>query len=124
MKSGAEESYLTVAEIAAVLKVNQQTVRNWIEGGKLPALRIGRRVRVKKSDLNQLLNASYTGSHPAPVPSAAAQVFWEGELLPEVGPDPPSRDTHRRRRRMPSRLRPAVRRSQGGRAGVQNGATA
>jgi excisionase family DNA binding protein len=83
MRSEAEESYLTVAEIAAVLKVNQQTVRNWIDQGRLPALRIGRRVRVRRSDLEQLLNASYAGAHPAdPAPSTTAQAFWERRSAP------------------------------------------
>ncbi len=45
----AEESFLTVAE--ALLKLNQQTVRNWIEQGSLPALRVGRRVRIRRSRL-------------------------------------------------------------------------
>ena len=35
-----EDSFLTVAEVADTLKLNQQTVRNWIDAGKLPALRI------------------------------------------------------------------------------------
>jgi excisionase family DNA binding protein len=39
------EELLTVAEIAASLKMNQQTIRNWIDSGYLPAIRIGRRVR-------------------------------------------------------------------------------
>ena len=34
---------MTVAEIASILKLNQQTIRNtWIEAGKLPALHTGR----------------------------------------------------------------------------------
>ena len=31
------EEFMTVAEVAAILKLNQQTVRNWIDAGKLPA---------------------------------------------------------------------------------------
>ena len=31
-----EEEYLTVAEVAGNLKLNQQTVRNWIDRGELP----------------------------------------------------------------------------------------
>ena len=43
---------LTVSEIATTLKVNPQTVRNWIDRGELPALRVGgRRVRVHRSAL-------------------------------------------------------------------------
>ena len=40
--------YLTVNEIAETLKLNPQTVRNWIDQGQLPCVRVGsRRVRVK-----------------------------------------------------------------------------
>src|SRR5436309_1341086 len=41
------EDVVTVAEIAEILKLNPQTVRNWIDQGSLPAIRIGRRVRVR-----------------------------------------------------------------------------
>lgn len=32
---------MTVAEVAAILKLNPQTIRNWIDSGKLPALHVG-----------------------------------------------------------------------------------
>ncbi len=57
-----DDSFLTVAEVATMLKLNQQTVRNWIDQGSLPALRVGRRVRIRRSDLEQVLAARYTGS--------------------------------------------------------------
>jgi len=58
---------MTVAEIAAILKLNQQTVRNWIDAGKLPALHIGRRVRVRRSDFDELIRRSEGSStHIAP----------------------------------------------------------
>ena len=38
-----------------MLKLNQQTVRNWIDQGSLPALRVGRRVRIKRSDFERVL---------------------------------------------------------------------
>ena len=47
--SGGEENaaelkrFLTVQEIAGILKLNPQTVRNWISRGTLPAHRIRRR---------------------------------------------------------------------------------
>jgi excisionase family DNA binding protein len=51
-----DDEFLTVAEVAAILKLNQQTIRNWIAQGSLPALRVGgRRVRVLRRDLDQLL---------------------------------------------------------------------
>src|ERR1700745_3420813 len=56
-----EETYLTVAEVAEKLKLNQQTVRNWIDQGALPALRVGRRVRIRRSDFERILAEGYTG---------------------------------------------------------------
>jgi excisionase family DNA binding protein len=50
-----------VAEVAGILKLNQQTVRNWIDQGSLPALRIGRRVRIRRSDFERILEEGYTG---------------------------------------------------------------
>lgn len=47
---------LTVDETAGLLKVNAQTVRNWIDRGELPALRVGgRRVRIQRSVLEAFI---------------------------------------------------------------------
>ena|ERR1700679_1216664 len=82
MTSGEyEDSYLTVAEVAELLKLNQQTVRNWIDAGSLPAIRVGRRVRIKRADLDRILENGYRGT-PPPVPVADgpnANDFWGGE---------------------------------------------
>jgi excisionase family DNA binding protein len=56
------EEFLTVAQVAERLKLNQQTVRNWIDAGTLPAYRVGRRVRVSQADFDRFVAASYTGS--------------------------------------------------------------
>jgi excisionase family DNA binding protein len=37
-----DDSFLTVAQIAELLKLYPQTVRNWIDRGELPALHVGR----------------------------------------------------------------------------------
>lgn len=85
------ESYLTVAEVAALLKLNQQTVRNWIDQGSLPALRVGRRVRIRRSDLDRLLTDAYTGA-PASTSDEAdgptGQDFWGGEPVGRAEPAP------------------------------------
>ena len=60
------EELLTVAEIAASLKMNQQTIRNWIDSRYFPAIRIGRAVRVKQSDFDAPLEANYTGNQQPP----------------------------------------------------------
>jgi excisionase family DNA binding protein len=49
------DELFTVSEVAAVLKLSEQTIRNWIENGALPALRIGRRVRIKRTVLHEIL---------------------------------------------------------------------
>jgi excisionase family DNA binding protein len=85
-----EESYLTVAEVAETLKLNQQTVRNWIDQGSLPALRVGRRVRIKRSDFERVLTESYRAGH-APASHREgpnAEDFWGGEPVGLADPDP------------------------------------
>jgi excisionase family DNA binding protein len=86
MNSEPEDSFLTVAEVAEMLKLNQQTVRNWIDQGSLPALRVGRRVRIKRSDFEQVLARSYTGGAGAADAGPSAEDFWGGE--PVGAPDP------------------------------------
>ena len=77
-----EESFLTVAEVAELLKLNQQTVRNWIDQGSLPALRVGRRVRIRRSDFDRLLEDGSTArgaGRPATADGPSAEDFWGGE---------------------------------------------
>jgi excisionase family DNA binding protein len=50
------------AHRVAITDGNPQTVRNWIDRGELPAVRVGqRRVRVRRSDLEAFLDAGYAG---------------------------------------------------------------
>lgn len=59
------DEFLTVAEVAELLKLNQETIRNMIDRGELASVRVGsRRVRVRRSDLDKFLDASWI-SHPA-----------------------------------------------------------
>jgi excisionase family DNA binding protein len=85
-----DQRFLTVAEVAEILKLNQQTVRNWIDQGSLPALRIGRRVRIRQSDFDRVLAEGLThasasgGADNGP----SAEDFWGGELVARAEPDP------------------------------------
>ena len=45
---------LTVHETAAMLKLNPKTVRHYISTGRLPAIRIGRRVRIEQAAVQAL----------------------------------------------------------------------
>lgn len=46
---------LTVQEAATLLKVSIRTIRKWVAEGKLPALRIGRTVRIPLNELVEKL---------------------------------------------------------------------
>ena len=81
----SQDDFLTVAEVAAILKLNQQTVRNWIDGGKLPAVRVGRRVRIKRSDFDQLVTGGGTGR--APQDKSTSRTIWDGEIPPPQVPE-------------------------------------
>ncbi len=75
-----DDEYLTVDEVAATLRLVPQTIRNWIDAGTLPAVRIGRRVRIKRSDFDQLVEQRYV-SRPAPPPPS----IWDGDVpYPEL----------------------------------------
>src|SRR5947199_7751917 len=87
---GQNDAFLTVAEVADMLKLNQQTVRNWIDQGSLPALRMGRRVRIKRSDFQRVLAESYSpaaGSGPQQS-GPSAEDFWGGTPVGLAEPNP------------------------------------
>jgi excisionase family DNA binding protein len=89
MSSEHEESFLTVADVAELLKLNQQTVRNWIDQGSMPAVRVGRRVRVKRSDLNRIIAEGYQGGGgTARIDGPSAADFWGGQPVGEAELDP------------------------------------
>jgi excisionase family DNA binding protein len=42
---------LTTADVAAYLRINRLTIHRWCKDGKLPAVKVGARYRVRRSDL-------------------------------------------------------------------------
>ena len=52
----ATDDLLTRAEVARYLRVSDRTVSRLIRAGQLPASRIGRAVRIRQSDLLDMLN--------------------------------------------------------------------
>ena len=58
----SEPKLLTVPQVAAELQVTAQTIRNWIDHGTLPAVRIGRAFRVKRQDVDALLERASADS--------------------------------------------------------------
>ena len=54
----SEDTWFTVKEVAAKLKISIRTVRELIKSDKLPASRIGKEYRIRESDLEKFLEDS------------------------------------------------------------------
>jgi excisionase family DNA binding protein len=74
-----DETFLTTEEVLAYLQVNLRTVYRLIKAGRIPAVRVGRQWRFRKSDIDAWLDAQRPrgprGAAPAaptPAPKAAA----------------------------------------------------
>jgi len=57
---GSRAVFLTVAEVAAILRVSTMTVYRLIKAGNLPAVRVGKSYRVAEDDVDAYLARSYT----------------------------------------------------------------
>lgn len=55
----SEVKFLTVAEVASVMRVSKMTVYRLVHGGELPAVRVGRSFRVSENDVNEYLKNSF-----------------------------------------------------------------
>lgn len=51
--------FLTIAEVAAVMRVSKMTVYRLVHGGDLPAVRVGRSFRVSEHDVDEYLRRSF-----------------------------------------------------------------
>ena len=52
----AGDRLLTVAEVAATMRVSNMTVYRLIKSGDLPALRVGKNYRIRESDVDVFLS--------------------------------------------------------------------
>jgi excisionase family DNA binding protein len=71
--STRDTTLLTVPQVAAEFQVTAQTIRNWIDHGTLPAVRVGRAFRVKRQDVNALLERASADSGSI----ATRRSLWE-----------------------------------------------
>lgn len=55
-----KSKFMTVGEVAAVLRVSTMTVYRLINAGELPAVRIGRSFRLRQEDLDRYLSDRFT----------------------------------------------------------------
>ena len=56
----ADMKFLTVAEVAAVMRVSKMTVYRLVHGGELAAVRVGRSFRVPERAVHAYLRGAYT----------------------------------------------------------------
>jgi len=56
--------FLTVEQVADKLQVHWQTVLNYIKGGKLKALRLGKGYRISQKDLEKFIQTNQTKKTP------------------------------------------------------------
>ena len=59
-QSHSRARFLTVAEVADLLRVSSMTVYRLIKEGDLPAVRIGKSYRLREDDLDAYLSKQYT----------------------------------------------------------------
>jgi excisionase family DNA binding protein len=83
-----EDEFLTVAEVAEKLRVSQATIRNWLHEGRLAHVRIGRRVRIVRTDLERLIEFGYSGAAKPDADAHAGDAFWSGETGSADSADP------------------------------------
>jgi excisionase family DNA binding protein len=52
------DEWLTIAEASKYIKLSIPSIRNYLKSGKLPTYRMGRTIRLKRSDLDALFKKS------------------------------------------------------------------
>jgi excisionase family DNA binding protein len=52
-------TFLTVAEVAAIMRVSKMTVYRLVHSGELPAVRVGRSFRVPEHAVHEYLREAY-----------------------------------------------------------------
>lgn len=58
----ADVRFLTVAEVAALMRVSRMTVYRLVHAGVLPAVRVGRSFRVPERAIHEYLRQSFVDS--------------------------------------------------------------
>ena len=59
-RSFREANFVTVLEVAQLMRVSKMTVYRLIKQGDLPAVRIGRGDRLREEDVHSYLDSRYT----------------------------------------------------------------
>ena len=56
----SQTRFLTVAEVAAIVRVSTMTVYRLIKAGDIPAIRVGKSFRLREDDVDAYLSKQYT----------------------------------------------------------------
>ena len=59
-QSESRGAFLTVAEVAALMRVSTMTVYRLIKAGDIAAVRVGKSYRIREDDVDRFLAARYT----------------------------------------------------------------
>lgn len=76
--------FLSVKEVAELLRVGEVTVRHWIRDGSLRAINVGREWRIAPKDLERFLQIHATRPPDEPDPSRGGS--GGEETFPESNP--------------------------------------
>lgn len=68
-----DEAFLTTEEVLEYLQVNLRTVYRLIKAGRIPAVRVGRQWRFRKSDIDAWLDSQRPRGEAAPAAATAAR---------------------------------------------------
>lgn len=63
--------FLTVAEVAEIVRLSKAAVYNLVNGGLLPHVRLGGAIRIRRADLDAMLAQQSRGDSFAPVVTPA-----------------------------------------------------
>ena len=80
-----EHSY-TIEEVAQLLKVSKLTIYDLVKKGDLPVFRVGRQMRVDRTDLQQYIQKSKTGAAPT-ISTAATTLATKNKRIIISGQD-------------------------------------
>lgn len=60
----AADEFLTTRQVAELLKLSEATVRKWCREGRLPAVKLGKSYRIRRSDLDRLFDQASSTTPP------------------------------------------------------------
>ena len=50
------QKMFSLSEVASIIGVTHRTLQSWVKDGKLPAVKVGAKWRVKESDLQRIID--------------------------------------------------------------------